>query len=94
MIPNTTRYHPKTTNPNNRNKKNMEAYLLTDFCGQGARIVVHPRGLPPSWKHSGLTADQEELARHKAYQLGPEFRHHVVHLDPATFEHLESFKVR
>ena len=72
----------------------MKAYLLQDYCGQGPRIVVHPRGLPPGWKVSGLTAEQEEQAHHGAYKLGPEFRNHVLHFDPETLEHLDSLKVR
>ena len=63
------------------------AYLLKDWCVLGPRIVVHPLGLPPGWKESGLTIEEEQRAfKAKLWNL--------THLDPTTFERLDTFELK
>lgn len=61
--------------------------MLKDWCGLGPRIVVHPLGLPPGWTSSGLSTEDEQRA-FKAPLWG------LTHLDPETFERLETFELK
>ena len=58
-----------------------------DWCGLGDRVIVHPNGLPPGWKESNLTPEEEAVALRQAE---PRF---VVHLEVGTGRHLEAFKL-
>jgi hypothetical protein len=82
--------------------KTMKAYKLEDWCGLGARIIVHPRGLPPGWEESNLSEEQQQTALaavhsspNQAKLRSGNFPHTKVHhLNPETLEVIESFNVR
>lgn len=63
------------------------AYRLENFCQQGPRIIVHPQGLPPSWKETNLTAEEEAMAMQHGVHG------YAVHVDPKTFQKIEQFKI-
>ena len=46
----------------------MIAYQL-DFCGQGNRIIIHPKGLPPGWRESNLDPETQRKAHRKAEEI-------------------------
>ena len=64
----------------NRKTKYMRAYQL-DFCGE-SRIIVHPLGLPPSWKESNLTPEQESDARAALAAIAGASPYEVAHFTP------------
>jgi hypothetical protein len=75
---------------------NREAYLLPDFCGQGDRIIVHPRGLPPGWRESNISPEKQAAAK-LACRYSPERRdasHAVYHLDAETLEVIQKFTIK
>jgi hypothetical protein len=63
------------------------AYKLDDWCGLGPRIIVHPKGLPPSWTETNITAEEEAMAMEQGRYS------RVVHLDPVTFEVIATFEL-
>lgn len=64
----------------------MRAYKL-DFLNQ-SRIIVHSKGLPPSWKETNLDRETEERALEKGrYGL-------VVHLDAETLEVVDRYEIK
>jgi hypothetical protein len=65
----------------------MRAYKIENWCNLGPRIIVHPHGLPPSWKENNLPPDIEDRAR-----LHGELSR-VVHLNMDTLEKIESFRL-
>jgi hypothetical protein len=65
----------------------MRAYKIENWCNLGPRIIVHPHGLPPSWKENNLPPEIEDQARARGLSG------RVVHLDPNTLEKIESFRL-
>lgn len=57
----------------------MRAYQL-NLRGE-CRTIVHPLGLPPSWKKSTLTSE-EEAAAIAAFEAEEIHRAHVAHFTP------------
>lgn len=75
---------------------NREAYLLPNWCGLGARIIVHPRGLPPGWRESNISPEKQAAAK-LACCYSPERRdasHAVYHLDAETLEVIQKFTIK
>lgn len=69
----------------------MRAYQL-DFCGE-SRIIVHPLGLPPSWKESNLTPEQESDARAALAAIAGASPYEVAHFTP-DLQLIETFPIR
>lgn len=64
----------------------MRSYKIQ--IGQETRLVVHDRGLPPTWKQTNIDKETEERAMEK-------WKHNcVVHLNPQTFEVLACLPIR
>ena len=64
----------------------MRAYRL-DFLNQ-SRIIVHSKGLPPSWKETNLDRETEERALAKGREGL------VVHLDTETLEIVDRYEIK
>jgi hypothetical protein len=64
----------------------MRAYQL-DFLNQ-SRIIVHSKGLPPSWKETNLDRETEERALEKGREG------FVVHLDVETLEIVDRYEIK
>lgn len=47
----------------------MTTYLHKNWCGLGDRLIVHPRGLPPSWKESNVIEPRGQEALDKVQGL-------------------------
>lgn len=69
--------------------RHLGVYLHQNWCGLDARLVVHPRGLPPGWRETNVTLERVEEARLKAFRLGK--TRTVLHLHPETLELIEEF---
>jgi hypothetical protein len=64
----------------------MRAYKM-EFLHK-SYIIVHSKGLPPSWKETNIDKETEERALEKGrYGM-------VVHLDAETLEVLESYEIK
>ena len=64
----------------------MRAYKM-EFLNK-SYIIVHSKGLPPSWKETNIDKETEERALVKG-------KHGmVVHLDAETLEVLESYEIK
>ena len=68
----------------------MRAYTLK-FVGDD-RVVVHPLGLPPSWKQSDLTPE-EEAAAVAAFESAGLKRNVVGHFTP-DLQLIDTFPIR
>lgn len=64
----------------------MRAYQL-NFLNQ-SRIIVHSKGLPPSWKETNLDRETEERALAKGREG------FVVHLDTETLEIVDRYEIK
>jgi hypothetical protein len=73
--------------------KNNKVYHIEDWCGEGPRVIYHPRGLPPSWTETNVPEETEREVLHKVAELGPPFHRYAVHFSP-DLEHLDSFPIR
>lgn len=74
----------------------MTAYQL-DFCGQGNRIIVHPKGLPPGWRESNLDPETQRKAHRKVEEIvAVKYvqSRHIIHLNPETLELIEVFPLQ
>jgi hypothetical protein len=82
----------------------MEAYLHKNWCGLGDRVIVHPQGLPPGWKESNLTVEQQSAAKtavrdkiqptQAQIRSGAHPQREVFHLNPETLEVIDTFKLQ
>ena len=64
----------------------MRAYQL-DIAHQ-SRIIVHSKGLPPSWKETNIDRETEERALEKGREG------FVVHLDAETLEVVGRYEIK
>lgn len=73
--------------------KENKVYYIEDWCGEGPRVIYHPRGLPPSWTETNVSEETESAVLHEVAKLGPPWHKHAVHFS-TDLQHLDSFPVR